>query len=386
MIPRSPSHPVQRYVVAGIAFLCALGINALIQKESPFVLFLAIVLVSAWYGGLGPGLAATAVSAIASDYFFLSPKHSLVMPNATDTLRLTLFVVEGIVITLLSEAYKRKEEERAQSEVVQQQLRAVVKRKQDLVQTLSEGFLQQNPQIPGFEAAFFYQPSSRDDMVGGDCFDFFTFDVSLQGVMIGDVCGKGLSAARYTSRTKYMLEAYALEDPTPQTTVTRLNRALAKELGEAAMFVSLIYGVLDSEAATFTYTNAGHPQPILYDPGAERFVRLEVTGGVIGADPGMEFRQTTVSLPPGSVLLFFTDGLMEAVGCDDPDGDGNVSPIMKERAGEGAEAVAWTIFDRARRLADRNRRDDMAVIAIRRTETLSKALSDESESSCKAVA
>lgn len=381
MIHRSPPNQARRYGVAVGTFAFALAANYLVKQESPFVLFLAAVMVSAWYGGLGPGLLTTLAAAVASNFLFLEPIYIYTIPGTGQSIRLLLFAAEGVAITLLTEAYKRKEMERAQAEAMQNQLRMVVERKQDLVTALSEGFLQKNPRIPGFEAAFFYQPSSREDMVGGDCFDFFPFNDRQQGIFLGDVCGKGLSAAVYTSKTKYMLEAYAIEDPAPHTVVTRLNRALCRGMSEEGRFVSLIYGVLDSETAEFTYTNAGHPLPILYDPSAGQFQRLEETGGVIGADEGMSFRSRTVTLSPGALLLLYTDGITEAMGSEDPYADGGLSPLIQKRAEEGAEPVARAIFNRARRMAERNRRDDMAIIAIRRVDALpdEEARSDQQE-------
>lgn len=373
MFQRNPPKRLHRYGISLLAFACALllnlSIDPFIREESPFVLFFAAVLVSAWYGGFGPGLATTLAAVLTSHALFLGKLGIiLAQPEGSRTLRLGLFFVEGVVISLLSEAYKRKEEERAHAESLRQQLASVVERKQDLVQALAEGFLKRNPEIPGFEASYFYLPSSREDMVGGDFFDFLPLSETRQGVMIGDVCGKGLPAAVYTSKAKYMLHAYALEDPAPSTSVARLNRALSDEMGNAGLFISLVYGVLDSREGTFTYANAGHPPPLLFRRDTGEVTRLEVTGGVIGMDSGMEFRPHTVTLPPGSVLLFFTDGLMEAVGSEDPYADGGVSPIIRQQAGAGAEAVARAVFDRARRLMDKNRRDDMAIIALRRAE------------------
>ena len=98
----------RRYGVAvlavAIALLLKLLLVPLIQEESPFLLFFAAVMVSAWYGGLGPGLLATALAAGVSDYFFLSPTYSFSVASFGKGLRLGLFMIEGLSISLLSAA------------------------------------------------------------------------------------------------------------------------------------------------------------------------------------------------------------------------------------------------------------------------------------------
>lgn len=121
------SHPVPRLLLAyGTAVLAVLGALAvklrlapLIEAEAPFLLFHAAVLFSAWRGGVGPGLLATGLSALAANYYFLPPVHQLVHPDDPhQAARLLLFTAEGTFISALSglrqrsseEAYRRAEE------------------------------------------------------------------------------------------------------------------------------------------------------------------------------------------------------------------------------------------------------------------------------------
>jgi len=265
------------------------------------------------------------------------------------------------------------EEERSRAEAIQQNLRMALEHERDIVQTLAEGYLRKTPEIPGFDVAYFFQPASRKDRVGGDCFDFFPVGSGRYGVFIGDVCGKGLSAAVYASKAKHTLRAYALEDPEPESVLSRLNRALCSETDEEGKFVTLIYGMLDSRSGTFTYANAGHPLPLLYDPISNACERLEATGGLVGAIIDMEFKQKTIPLSQGTVLVFFTDGVVEATGCVDPYGDGGISAMLIDNGGGNAEVLARRIFDRSRKMAAQHREDDMAVITVRYEGVMEKA-------------
>ena len=96
-------HRLQRYGVAVLAVAIALVIklllSSLIKEESPFLLFFAAIIISALYGGIGPGVLATALAALTSDYFFLTPTYSLLSNNLGQNLRLSLFVLEGLLIS-----------------------------------------------------------------------------------------------------------------------------------------------------------------------------------------------------------------------------------------------------------------------------------------------
>ena len=97
--------PLSSYVVAvlavGVALLVKLLLDPLIEEESPFLLFFGAVLVGAWLGGLGPGLLATALAALVSDYLFLSPAPTFLVDDFGQGIRLALFVLEGAFISLL---------------------------------------------------------------------------------------------------------------------------------------------------------------------------------------------------------------------------------------------------------------------------------------------
>ena len=97
-----------RYGIAGLAVGLALVVQLLLvpwfggdPDANPFITFFAAVIIAAWFGGLGPGLVATTLSALASSYFFLSPQHSLEINSFGQGLRLTVFSIEGAFISWL---------------------------------------------------------------------------------------------------------------------------------------------------------------------------------------------------------------------------------------------------------------------------------------------
>lgn len=269
------------------------------------------------------------------------------------------------VAVLISILHERLHASRRQAEKMQASLATQLEREREVVYTLMKSSLGTVPPIPGLQVATLYEPASQADRVGGDYFDFISLDERRLGVVIGDVCGHGLPAALRTATVKYMLRAYAREDPEPRSVLQRLNRALHREMDEEAMVVTLFYGVLDLNLATLSYTDAGHPPPVLYDPGPQRCRRLRVTGGLVGAFPEMEYRQDSLRLTPGSVLALFTDGVTEAGGTLDPREDARLVATVEEHADGDADALARAIFARAEELSGGSQRDDIAIVVIR---------------------
>ena len=256
--------------------------------------------------------------------------------------------------------------ERIRADAEQRHLTSVLEHERAVLQTLSESFLGKTPRLRGLQVASLYQPAAKADRVGGDYFDFIPLDRRRLGVVIGDVCGKGLSASLYTAMAKYTLRAYAREEAEPEQVLYRLNQTLAAEIDDDERFVTLVYGVLDLEAATFTYANAGHPGPVLYDPTTHSCQQLGATGGVIGAFPDWQYEQRTVSLPPGGVLTLFTDGVTEAGGCLDPLDGLDLCAALQGHMAETVDGIARALFDRAQELAGGHLSDDVAIVVIRR--------------------
>jgi len=168
----------------------------------------------------------------------------------------------------LEREWERKVIEEAERRAVEaqhlaRQLKVELQKEQHVARALAETFVSQVFQFPGFGVASQYEPASDVIRVGGDYFDFIELGNRRIGVVIGDVCGKGAASAAYTAKARYMLRAYALEEPSPARVLTRLNRALYDQGSRECQFLTLVYGVLDLETAAFTYGNAGHPPPLL---------------------------------------------------------------------------------------------------------------------------
>lgn len=163
------------------------------------------------------------------------------------------------------------------------------------------------PSIPGVELAARFRPGKAN--VGGDWYDVFQLPSGEYGIVMGDVAGHGLPAAVVMGRMRSALRAYALETTDPADVLARLNRKMQHFEPEAT--ATVLYAVCEPGADWVRVSSAGHWPPILALPGSPA-QPVEVNPDVlIGLGDETPRRTTTVKLPPGAVLCFYTDGLIE---------------------------------------------------------------------------
>lgn len=149
--------------------------------------------------------------------------------------------------------------------------------------------------------------------VGGDFYDFFRIGDDRMGLVIGDVSGKGVSAALFMAITRTLIQAVSMHVDTPGAIAERVNRMLyPQSLSE--VFVTAVIGILELSSGQFTYVTAGHPAPCLVT-AAGAVTTLERTRGVgLCMVRSFTFAEASVRLTPGDTLFLYTDGITEAVG------------------------------------------------------------------------
>ncbi|MEX0911896.1 MAG: GAF domain-containing SpoIIE family protein phosphatase [Gemmatimonadota bacterium] len=154
---------------------------------------------------------------------------------------------------------------------------------------------------------------SPADSVGGDFYHLFRLPGGRFGVMIGDVSSHGFAAALIMALTMSAVAIHASEGDPPSEVLRRAHRALIDELESTEMYLTLFYGVIDREARTLTYANAGHPHafrvPRSGDP--QRLATTNPPFGIVDLD---NYGEESCAWEPGEDLLFlFTDGLSDAI-------------------------------------------------------------------------
>ncbi len=147
-------------------------------------------------------------------------------------------------------------------------------------------------------------------LVSGDYYDYQQLHDTKIAIAVGDVCGKGISAALLmaTIQSSFRMLLRTSPECSTSTLVSRMNKQLHAHTS-AEKFATFFFGVYDEPTATLTYTNAGHLPPIHIHDGSA--TRLEVNGMVVGAFDFAAYDESRVSLAPTDLLVFFTDGISE---------------------------------------------------------------------------
>ncbi len=152
--------------------------------------------------------------------------------------------------------------------------------------------------------------------VGGDFFDVIRLEEGRLGLAVADVSDKGVPAALFMMSSRTLLKGAAVGVGDPGSVLSEVNDLL-NEANDASMFVTVFYGVYDPATKVLTFSNGGHNPPLVVhaDGSSEE---LELTGGIaLGAIPEFEFGQASVQLRPGDLVVFFTDGVTEAINVED---------------------------------------------------------------------
>jgi sigma-B regulation protein RsbU (phosphoserine phosphatase) len=186
-----------------------------------------------------------------------------------------------------------------------------LKRELDIARDVQAGLLpQKRPSIAGLD----YDGTCRMAReVGGDYFDFLDLGEGRLGLALGDISGKGVSAALLMASLQAFLRSRARQRvDEPALLVTQVNEALV-ESTDSSKFATFFYAVYDSAARTLRYVNAGHNPPFLLRAGTSVVSRLRPTGMALGFDAGAVYGDGNEALASGDLLLAFTDGVTEAL-------------------------------------------------------------------------
>jgi sigma-B regulation protein RsbU (phosphoserine phosphatase) len=216
------------------------------------------------------------------------------------------------------------------------------------------------PTADGWELAGRYIPGA-DVGVGGDWYDVFPLSGDRIGVVIGDVVGHGLPAAIVMGRLRSALRAYALEFADPATVLGRLDRKASHFEGHT--MATVLYAIIDTVSAQVTLSLAGHLPPVLAEPGQPaRFVEAPV-GHPVGFGLAITGRpQVSLDIPAGSVLAFYTDGLVERPGSDL---DERLEQLRRVVRPESPEMLCAHVM--AAMVGSEPATDDIALVAVHHT-------------------
>ena len=189
----------------------------------------------------------------------------------------------------------------------------IVDQELNLVADIQRSLLPQSlPAIPGLDLAVYYQTSR---WAGGDYYDFFPLPENRWGIFLADVSGHGTPAAVLMAITHTIAHGFPGHPMPPSELLDHVNERLARRYtGDGDRFVTAFYGIYDPAERTLTYASAGHNPPRVKRCRDGSVAELDAAGGLpLGIFPGVKYDQATFALQPGDQIIFYTDGITEAL-------------------------------------------------------------------------
>jgi PAS domain S-box-containing protein len=213
------------------------------------------------------------------------------------------------------------------------------------------------PQTDGYRFHAIYEAGQSEALVGGDWYDAFRLIDGRIVVSVGDVAGSGLYSAVTMASVRQAIRGVAQVHADPDLMLEAADRALRAEVPDR--FVTAFVGVIDPLTSTMTYRSAGHPPPIVRDARGEVF-SLDGTGLPLGLHERAEGDAPVVHLAVGSLLVFYTDGLIESTR-DVLEGERRLREALRDPAVSGAADPAKALHETI--LADGSH-DDVAILTV----------------------
>jgi hypothetical protein len=206
-----------------------------------------------------------------------------------------------------------------------------------------------------------YVPGERGLRVGGDWYDCVAIDERLVALVVGDVMGKGLRAAAVMGQMRTAVRSLAGAEPSPAAVLTGLDRL--HSMLEVDEIATVAYVLLDVESRVARIARAGHLPPILIDPEGHASL-LEAGGSPPLGTPTPERVEAEVEIRPGSVLVLYTDGIVEdrVTGLDGLEG---FVDLVEQTAGRRAGDVDALATDLLLSTFASHRQDDIALLVAR---------------------
>ena len=219
---------------------------------------------------------------------------------------------------------------------------------------------------PGYEMYGSMTPA-RD--VGGDFFDVVYLSNGCIGLAIADVSDKGVPAALFMMASRTLLKAAALGLKSPGQALREVNDLLYDD-NDAMMFVTLFYAVYDPTTGELTYANGGHNEPLIVHPDGNSSILPGTKGIALGVVPNMDYAEKTISIAPGNAVVFYTDGVTEAVNTSEEEfGLPRLQEVFASNPPTDVKAATQAVFSAVNDFAGTAPQfDDITCLIFRRTE------------------
>lgn len=266
------------------------------------------------------------------------------------------YAVERIQVLLRERNLQLETALAAETNVVRTQEQELARARQIQQELLPKSI----PQLRGMQVAGAWQPASA---VSGDYYDVVALDENRLAICIGDVVGKGITAALLMANLQAAFRAFATVDASPAAVCSKLNTFMCGNVA-SGKFISFFYCIVDARDRSLAYENAGHCPAQLVRRGGET-VSLCGEGAVLGVLPDWNYRNNRLQLQSGDRLVLFTDGVTEAEDSYGTEfGEDRVVQSLQDSDGRSAEDVQRRLMETVTLYCDGQFRDDATVVVL----------------------
>ena len=218
------------------------------------------------------------------------------------------------------------------------------------------------PKDPSYAVYGKMQPARN---VGGDFFDVMYLNDGRVGLAVADVSDKGVPAALFMMSSRTLLKGAAIGVGLPGEVLREVNDLLIGD-NEGGMFVTLLYAVYDPSSRELTYANGGHNTPLVVHPDGTSALFPLTDGIALGIAPDLSYKQNTVTLSPGDSVIFYTDGVTEAMNSEEEEfGLDPLSEFFRTNPPENPEETTAAVFDAVNAFAgEMAQSDDITCLVL----------------------
>jgi sigma-B regulation protein RsbU (phosphoserine phosphatase) len=220
------------------------------------------------------------------------------------------------------------------------------------------------PEIRGFKIAALSSPARE---VGGDFYDFIDMGEDKVGLVVGDVTGKSVSGALVMSASRSIFRMLSEEKMTVAEIMIRANQRTKKDI-KTGMFVALLYAVLNAKDKILSLCSAGQTQPIHLSAKTGKAELVQTKGDTfpLGILDDAAYQETRLQLSPGDKLVFYTDGIVEAMNeREEIFGFGRLQELVQAARNMSAETLLKEILEKVNQFAgEAAQHDDLTAIVV----------------------
>jgi sigma-B regulation protein RsbU (phosphoserine phosphatase) len=222
------------------------------------------------------------------------------------------------------------------------------------------------PVVPGWEFAAVYQAARQ---VGGDFYDFFELpgEPGRLGIVIADVADKGVPAALMMALSRTIIRTIALGGRSPSSALMRANELILND-SRSSLFVTAFYATLDTHSGRLTYANAGHNRPLWLQVRSGEIQEVTARGIALGVLEDIELEEREIDVAPGDLLVFYTDGVTEAMNTSGQQFDGErLRAAVAANSDASAQQILLAVMDAVRAfVGDTPQSDDLTLFVAKR--------------------